>query len=48
MNHTINTIKEKIENLNNEKIINNTINNLKCKMLRLFQSYLDKKSTSSC
>ena len=49
MNHTINTIKEKIENLNNEKIINNTINNLKCKNAKLFQSYLElKKSTSSC
>ena len=49
MNHTINTIKEKIENLNNEKIINNKINNLKNKNAKLFQSYLElKKSTSSC
>lgn len=49
MNHTINNIKEKIENLNNEKIINNTINNLKCKNAKLFHSYLElKKSTNSC
>lgn len=49
MNHTINSIKEKIENLNNEKIINNTINNLKCKNAKLFHSYLElKKSTNSC
>jgi len=49
MNHTINNIKEKIQNLNNEKITNNTINNLKCKNAKLFHSYLElKKSTNSC
>jgi hypothetical protein len=47
MNHTINTIKEKIENLNNEKVINNTINNLKCKNAKLFQSYLELKKSRS-
>lgn len=45
MSYTITTIKEKIENLNKEKDMNNKVNKLKNKNAKLFKNYIELKNS---